>query len=121
MKAPNEKQMIESIDKFANGEKLVNLFKECKTDRTNFNHALKKYDLDAKYTRARELHGDGFNDEIEVIKTDLQKGKIDASSARVLIDTIKWQASKFYPKMYGDKATLDVVLPEKIKSITFDE
>jgi hypothetical protein len=30
-------------------------------------------------------------------------GKYDPSTARVLIDTLKWKAAKYYPKMYGDK------------------
>ena len=38
--------------------------------------------------------------------SDLKKGRYDGSVARVLIDTLKWKASKYYPKMFGDK--LDV-------------
>jgi len=102
---PNRtKEVIEEmIDKFANSEKLINLFKEYQTTRTLFNHDVEKYELLAKYALAREFHGDGFNDEIEAIKEDLKKNKIEANAARVLIDTIKWQAAKFYPKMYGEK------------------
>ncbi|MFH2029695.1 MAG: hypothetical protein ABIJ40_03595 [Bacteroidota bacterium] len=93
----------EMINRFANGEKLMNLFKEYKTDRVTFNDDVKRFDIYPKYARAREEHGDGFNDEIETIKQDLKDGKIEDKVARVLIDTIKWQASKFYPKMYGER------------------
>ena len=37
---------------------------------------------------------------------DLKNKTIDASQARVLIDTYKWIASKYYPKMFGDKLDL---------------
>ena len=103
----HDKSQIEVIiERFANSEKLCNLFNEFKIDRSTFNRKIQEFDLHTTYARARELHGDGFNDEIESIKEDLKNGVIDYSVARVLIDTVKWQACKFYPRMYGDK--LDV-------------
>ena len=33
----------------------------------------------------------------------LEAGEIDSATANVLINTEKWKASKFYPKMYGDR------------------
>jgi hypothetical protein len=33
----------------------------------------------------------------------LKNGLYDASTANVLIQTLKWKASKYYPKMFGDK------------------
>ena len=46
--------------------------------------------------------------EIEDYKEKLLSGEIDPATARVLIDTSKWQAAKFYPKMFGDNKAVDV-------------
>jgi hypothetical protein len=44
--------------------------------------------------------------EINQTMNDLRNGEIDAITARVIIDTYKWMASKFYPKMFGDKVDI---------------
>lgn len=59
--------------------------------------------LKQDYVRAREDRGDTCSDKIEEYQKKLEQGLIDAQTARVLIDTEKWKAAKFYPKMYGDK------------------
>ena len=105
-KTKHTKDRIEDIIyRFGNSEKLVDLFDEFGIDRSTFNRKVKEFELHTMYVQAREDHGDGFNDEIETVKRDLRDGKIDAATARALFDTIKWQAGKFYPKMYGDKQT----------------
>lgn len=108
-----KEEMLKAIDDFANGAKLHEIYINLKTTRTRFNHDLEKYKLLENYARARELHGDGFNSEIEAIKEDLKNKKIDSNTARVLIDTIKWQAGKFYPKMYGDRIQQDITIKEQ--------
>ena len=60
------------------------------------------------YARARESKGEACIDRIEEIELALANGKIDPSAARVLIDAEKWKASKYYPRMYGDKAELNM-------------
>lgn len=55
-----------------------------------------------RYARAKEERGDSCLDKIEAYQQDLIAKKIDAQTARVLIDTEKWKAGKFYPNMYGD-------------------
>ena len=39
---------------------------------------------------------------------ELRAGDIEPSAANVIIKTHKWKASKYYPKMFGDKAELDI-------------
>ena len=39
---------------------------------------------------------------------DLKKGDIEPSAANVIIQSYKWKAAKYYPKMFGDKSELDV-------------
>ena len=45
-------------------------------------------------------------EEIDYVYDMLKAGEIEPAAANVLIQTKKWTASKFYPKMFGDK--LDV-------------
>lgn len=59
--------------------------------------------IKAKYTQAREERGDRCLDKIEQYEEMLLQGSLDSATARVLIDTEKWKACKFYPKMFGDK------------------
>ncbi|MGB0896935.1 MAG: hypothetical protein ACPGRW_06410 [Flavobacteriaceae bacterium] len=47
-------------------------------------------------------------DKIYVLMDKIENKEIDYRSARVLIDTQKWLASKFYPKMYGVNSSLDI-------------
>lgn len=64
-------------------------------------------ELKQTYTRAREDRGDTCLDKIEDYQKKLEKGEIDAATARVLIDTEKWKAGKFNQRMYGDKANIE--------------
>ena len=44
------------------------------------------------------------NNYVEVIvSNDFKNKEIDPASANVLIQTLKWKAAKYYPKMFGDK------------------
>lgn len=91
--------------RFSNGEKLKDILKG---DNMPSNGTLLRYihesvELQKLYAQAREFHGDQFNNEIEEIKSDLRTGKLNSNEARTLADIVKWQAAKFYPKMYGDK------------------
>lgn len=55
------------------------------------------------YTRSIQDKSEMILFEINQTMLDLKNGLIDHASARVLIDTYKWMAAKFYPKMFGDK------------------
>lgn len=63
--------------------------------------------LSKAYTRARECRAERL--EFDMFKTmdELRKGLIDSQTARVLLDQYKWFACKFFPRMYGDKQTLE--------------
>lgn len=54
------------------------------------------------YARAREWRGEACLMRIDDIMRKLADKEIDSTTARVMIDTEKWKAAKFYPKMYGD-------------------
>ena len=44
-------------------------------------------------------------------------GEIEASTANVIIQTLKWKAAKYYPKMFGDSKAVDITTQgEKINA-----
>lgn len=61
------------------------------------------------YARAREWRGEACLMKIDDIMHKLETGQIDSSTANVLINTEKWKASKFYPKMYSDTVRTQMI------------
>ena len=55
------------------------------------------------YTRSIQDKAESVDSEIDNIIEELKDRTLDPASARVIIDTLKWKASKYYPKMFGDK------------------
>ena len=72
-----------------------------------------------QYTLATQFRAEGCIDAIEQTQADLRNGIIDAATARVLIDTEKWKACKFYPKVYGDKQEIDHHVTVKTALVEF--
>ena len=58
------------------------------------------------YVKAMQDKSESELEEIDYIRDMLKSGDIEPSSANVLIQTSKWLASKFYPKMFGDKTDI---------------
>lgn len=79
------------------------------------------------YTKAIQDKAEMVTFEINQVMQDMREGKVEAPVGRILIDTLKWYAAKFYPKMFGEK--IDVtsdgeklaptvsITPELIKSL----
>jgi hypothetical protein len=61
----------------------------------------------AAYARARALSGEAAEARIQRIMNDARAGKIDAQTARVLIDAEKWLASKRAPRTHGDRVEVE--------------
>jgi hypothetical protein len=74
------------------------------------NHA-ELFDL---YVKAIQDKSESVLEEIDSISLDLRKGLLEPSVANVLIQTLKWKAAKFYPKMFGDKVDHDVTVTNKL-------
>ena len=55
------------------------------------------------YVKALQDKGESMDFMIDEVMQDLRDGLIDASTANVIIQTLKWKAGKYYPKMFGDK------------------
>lgn len=60
-----------------------------------------------QYEAAIKKHGQCIVDSMDEIEELVIQGMIEPAAARVIMDARKWKASKFYPKMYGDKQIIE--------------
>lgn len=58
------------------------------------------------YVKTMQDKSESEMEEIDRVYDMLKNGEIEPSAANVLIQTNKWKAAKFYPKMFGDKQIL---------------
>jgi hypothetical protein len=65
-------------------------------------------ELQTLYVKAIQDKSEAVIFEIDEICQELRSGKLEASVANVLIQTLKWKAAKFYPKMFGDNKNVDM-------------
>ncbi len=94
--------------RMSEGEKLPEILKgEGMPARSTFFDWKRTYkDFSDLYVNVQQDKGELFIEEIDETIEDLKKSKIDPSTANVIIQALKWKASKFYPKMYGDKVDI---------------
>jgi hypothetical protein len=59
------------------------------------------------YVNSIQDKSESVDDQIDEIMQELKDKLIEASVANVLIQTLKWKASKYYPKMFGDNTRID--------------
>jgi hypothetical protein len=69
-----------------------------------------------KYARARMAQADTLFDRMEEVEEQVSAGTMDSHAARVVLDSMRWRASKLAPKVYGDR--LDVSVSDSRISIT---
>lgn len=70
-------------------------------------------ELNTLYIKAIQDKAEAVALEIDNICQDLKNKIYDPATANVLIQTLKWKAAKFYPKMYGDKTTIEATIEGK--------
>ncbi len=58
------------------------------------------------YTKAIQDKAEMVTFEINQVMQDMRSGIIEAPVGRILIDTLKWYASKFYPRMFGERVDI---------------
>jgi hypothetical protein len=73
-------------------------------------------DFASKYARARMTQADVLFDRMEAVEEAVSAGTMDSHAARVVLDSMRWRASKLAPKVYGDR--LDVSVSDARISIT---
>jgi hypothetical protein len=72
--------------------------------------------LATRYARARMAQADVLFDRMEAVEEAVSAGTMDSHAARVVLDSMRWRASKLAPKVYGDR--LDVSVSDARISIT---
>ena len=65
------------------------------------------------YVNSIQDKAESVDAQIDEIWQGCKEGLYDASTANVLIQTLKWKASKYYPKMFGDNKSLDVKVKQE--------
>ena len=104
-----EKDFSDILEDIASG---LSILKACRergiSKQTFFDYIDADQEKKDQYMRAREQRGEECISRIAEYEEDLKAKKIDSATARVLIDTEKWLACKFYPKMYGEKQAVEL-------------
>lgn len=72
-------------------------------------------DLTRRYAHAKSARADSLSQKIQNIADDVKEGVLDPNAGRVAADQYKWLASKFYPKMFGEKIQADVRVTDLTK------
>jgi len=60
-----------------------------------------------QYHRAREAAGYSHADEALQLRNELRDGLIDPSSAKVILDALKWGAERMAPKKHSQRQEVD--------------
>lgn len=101
---------VEICERVSNGENIkavLSLVDTYPTFQTWCNWKREHKELFDLYIKTMQDKSESELEKIDKAYDDLRNGLIDASTANVLIQTNKWKASKFYPKMFGDKVDID--------------
>ena len=64
--------------------------------------------LATRYARARTAQADTLFDRMEAVEEAVSAGTMDSHAARVVLDSMRWRASKLAPKVYGDRLDVQV-------------
>ena len=96
-------EICEQVANGANIKQVLNSKKEYPDFSTWCRWRRENDELHNLYTRSIQDKADSVDAQIDDIWDGCRQGKYDPATARILIDTLKWKASKYYPKMYGDK------------------
>ena len=106
----NFKLCEEICDEIANGKNIIKILesKEEYPSWPTFRRWKNEHEeLRTLYVNSQQDKGIALENEIDDIMQLVKEGTIDASTANVLIQTLKWKMAKFYPKMFGDKIEVD--------------
>jgi hypothetical protein len=60
------------------------------------------------YARAREARGHHYGERVADLAGKVERGEMTPDAARVAIDAYKWASGRMAPKVYGDKAALEL-------------
>ena len=103
--------MAEQIcERIAEGEPLTRICKDRQIPayRTVLGWRAANKEFQQMYARARQDAADTLADQIRELAGRVERGELEPNAGRIVIDTLKWVASKLKPREYGDRAQLDV-------------
>ena len=91
--------------RIAEGEPLTKICKDTKMPgySTALRWRVENSEFRELYARAREDAGDTLADEIIILARRVESGELDPNVGKVVIDAMKWAASKLKPRIYGDR------------------
>ena len=100
-------QIIEGLE---NG---LSLSKICRTENMPSRATVNRWfrsdvDFEAKCAAARARGQDVYIEKTEDLEDDVREGRLDPQSAKVILSSIQWRASKLAPKRYGDKQEVEL-------------
>ena len=99
-------QLCEEIcDKVANGENIISILKKSGYPSwPTFRRWKNEHEeLRTLYINSQRDKAIALENEIDDVMRKKKKKELDPATANVLIQTLKWKMSKFYPKVFGDK------------------
>lgn len=96
-------------DQIADGENIISVLKDSEYPSWSTFRRWKNEneELRTLYVNSQQDKGIALENEIDDIMQGLKEGTYDASTANVLIQTLKWKMAKFYPKLFGDKVDVN--------------
>ena len=101
--------MLEICRRIALGRAVINVCKD--EDMPSFDMVWRWVNEDEefseRYARAIQQRALAHADEITVISQEVREGRMPPDAARVVIDAMKWTASRLLPKTYGDKQIVE--------------
>lgn len=105
----NEELANRILERMCEGETVTQICKDADMPNksTVFLWSVNKPDFSDRYLMAVKVLGQCRVDKIPEVIEDMRQGLIDHSMANVELNAIKWEGSKFYPKMYGDKQQVE--------------
>ena len=82
---------------------------------SSFRNKLNTPQLHAKYVQAHEGRAILHAHKIEDMLDKVESGEMDFNIARVSIDARKWLATKYYPRMFGERQEVSVKTTDMTK------
>jgi hypothetical protein len=91
--------------------------------RTLFRWLASDEDFATKYAHARVIQAEVLSDEMSDIEERCLNGEVDAATARAVLGSKQWRASKMAPKRYGDKleTTVNATVRVNAEELTDDQ
>lgn len=116
--ADRETVIEQIMSQLETGKSLVQV---CKQDNMPDRETVSRWMRDepgfaARYAHARAMQADTLFAEMASIEDKVTVGSMDSHAARVVLDSMRWRASKLAPKVYGDR--LDVSVSDNRISIS---